>query len=71
MNVYSSNVTIYFISSTVPECIQECQNGGMCVDGICVCMGDYVGPYCQFSSKLKLKSDENISYKNINIVNLV
>lgn len=39
------------ISMTVPmsgSCLSSCINGGSCVNGVCMCTSQYVGPSCQY-----------------------
>ncbi|XP_022097519.1 uncharacterized protein LOC110982993 isoform X2 [Acanthaster planci] len=41
--------TSIVLSVYVPECLQECQNGGSCVEGMCVCPERIVGQFCEYS----------------------
>ncbi|CAF5143304.1 unnamed protein product, partial [Rotaria sp. Silwood1] len=29
------------------SCLVECMNGGSCINGMCMCTSQYVGPSCQ------------------------
>jgi len=42
---------ISLITRKVDQCTGQCQNGGSCANGICMCTSEYIGPECQYGKK--------------------
>jgi hypothetical protein len=40
---------IYAPLQMVASCLSTCTNGGTCMNGVCMCTSQYVGPACQYS----------------------
>ncbi|UJR31031.1 hypothetical protein I4U23_018540 [Adineta vaga] len=40
----------YLVAQTSNACILPCYNGGSCVNGLCMCTSQYVGPSCQYEN---------------------
>jgi hypothetical protein len=36
-------------------CLSTCSNGGVCLNGMCMCTSQYIGPSCQYSKTKRNK----------------
>jgi hypothetical protein len=45
--LYCEN-SIYTILQSSTNCVSTCLNGGTCVNGMCMCTSQYIGPSCQY-----------------------
>lgn len=48
---YCADVLVH--SENLNNCMNACQNGGMCVNGACLCPDKYEGDYCESVRKVK------------------
>ena len=48
---YVTNVTegfvLYFSLFSEGDCVEPCQHGGTCVQGMCICPLNYEGEHCE------------------------
>jgi hypothetical protein len=40
-------------NSVAPECLGECQNGGVCLNGECNCRKSFFGDFCEHSDTIE------------------
>lgn len=40
-------------NNIAPECLGECQNGGVCVNGDCNCRRSFYGDYCEHTDTVQ------------------